>query len=322
MNDPARTGPSAPEGRVEHPDGVGRPDDYDRTLDVPSWFSHAISVPAVESTDDVDGCGIHWMAWGEPGRPGLVFVHGGAAHLHWWSPIIPLLADDYRVVALDMSGHGDSGRREDYTLERWTSEVVAVSRLAECDGPPVVIGHSMGGFVAIAAAAHHGPELAGAIILDSPVSRPDPELEAARSGTLFANTRVYDEREVAISRYRTVPEQQNYVPVVKDHVARHSLRSVDEGWVWKFDPDIFVPRRSQARELLGEVRCRVAVFRAEHGLVTEDIGAYMYDLLGRVAPVVEIPLAGHHLMLDQPLLLLVALRTLLADWEHSIPTRR
>ena len=45
----------------------------------------------------------------------------------------------------------------------------------------------------------------------------------------------------------------------------------------------------------------------------------MYDLLGRVAPVVEIPEAGHHMMLDQPLLLLTALRTLLADWEHSSP---
>jgi pimeloyl-ACP methyl ester carboxylesterase len=48
----------------------------------------------------------------------------------------------------------------------------------------------------------------------------------------------------------------------------------------------------------------------------------MYERLGRVAPVVEIPLAGHHAMLDQPLLLLTALRTLLADWDHSEPRRR
>ena len=70
------------------------------------------------------------------------------------------------------------------------------------------------------------------------------------------------------------------------------------------------------------VGCRVALFRAQHGLVTPEIGEYMYDLLGRVAPVVEIPEAGHHLMLDQPMLLIVALRALLADWEHSIPVRR
>jgi pimeloyl-ACP methyl ester carboxylesterase len=38
--------------------------------------------------------------------------------------------------------------------------------------------------------------------------------------------------------------------------------------------------------------------------------------------VVEIPPAGHHVMLDQPLLLVTALRTLLADWEHSGPFER
>ncbi|MDG2908930.1 MAG: alpha/beta hydrolase, partial [Acidimicrobiales bacterium] len=70
------------------------------------------------------------------------------------------------------------------------------------------------------------------------------------------------------------------------------------------------------------ITCRVALFRAEHGLVTPGIGAYMYEQLGRVAPVIEIPLAGHHLMLDQPLLVVTALRTLFADWEHSVPFER
>ena len=48
----------------------------------------------------------------------------------------------------------------------------------------------------------------------------------------------------------------------------------------------------------------------------------MYEELGRVTPVIEIPEAGHHAMLDQPLILLTALRTLLADWDHSEPRRR
>jgi len=44
--------------------------------------------------------------------------------------------------------------------------------------------------------------------------------------------------------------------------------------------------------------------------------------LGRSAPMVEIPQAQHHIMLDQPLALVAALRALLADWEHSTATRR
>ena len=66
----------------------------------------------------------------------------------------------------------------------------------------------------------------------------------------------------------------------------------------------------------------MALLASECGLVNKEIGQYMYDLMGRVNPVIEIPLAGHHLMLDQPLLLISALNAILADWDHSEPLRR
>ena len=47
----------------------------------------------------------------------------------------------------------------------------------------------------------------------------------------------------------------------------------------------------------------------------------MYEVLGRLAPVVSIPEAHHHLQVDQPLAFVAALRTLLADWNHSFPFR-
>jgi pimeloyl-ACP methyl ester carboxylesterase len=61
------------------------------------------------------------------------------------------------------------------------------------------------------------------------------------------------------------------------------------------------------------------MFRAEHGLVSAQMGDIMYDRLDRAAPVIEIPAAGHHIMLDQPIALIAALRTLLSDWDHSLP---
>ena len=287
--------------------------------EAPDWFRRALDRSPTTHHVDADGCRIHYLAWGPQGAPGLVFIHGGAAHAHWWSFLVPLLADHYRVVAMDLSGHGDSERRAEYPLSSWADEVMAVAADADMAAMPVVVGHSMGGFVSIGTAATHGDLLNGIVILDSPVSAPDPELEAARRGKIFGKLRVYPTVDDALARFRTVPEQDHYLPYVVDHVARHSLREVDGGWIWKYDPEIFIPARSEARELLPQVSCRVALFRSEHGLVTPEIGDYMYDLLGRVAPVVEIPEAGHHMMLDQPLLLLTALRTLLADWEHSSP---
>jgi pimeloyl-ACP methyl ester carboxylesterase len=104
------------------------------------------------------------------------------------------------------------------------------------------------------------------------------------------------------------------------------LRGVPGGWQWKFDRRIFeqfgAGMRSIALPYLDDVTCRLALLRSEHGLVTDDIEASMYERLGRVTPIVEIPEAGHHAMLDQPLLLLTAIRTLLADWDHSVARPR
>jgi pimeloyl-ACP methyl ester carboxylesterase len=291
--------------------------------DAPHWFRTALEVPVADGTVAVDGATIHYLAWGEPGRRGLVFVHGGGAHAHWWTHVAARFADDYRVVAIDLSGHGDSGHRDDYSLEQWTREVVAVADAGGIDGASVMVGHSMGGFVTIATAAEYDDRFSGIVICDSPVTQPDPEVESYRLKEAFGRPRTYDSVEEALVRFRTVPPQENYLDYVIDHVGRQSLRPVDGGWQWKFDRRIFEQfagsMRGIALPFLPRVNCRVALLRSEHGLVTADIGQSMYEALGRVAPVIELPEAGHHAMLDQPLILLTAIRTLLADWDHSKP---
>jgi pimeloyl-ACP methyl ester carboxylesterase len=230
------------------------------------------------------------------------------------------------VAALDLSGHGDSDHRDSYALDEWTDEVVAVAAAAGMSGPPVVVGHSMGGFVTIATAARHGNEVQAAVVCDSPVARLDPEISAYRLRQAFGLPRTYADFEDAVRHFRTVPAQDNYLDYMMDFVARHSLKPVDGGWQWKFDRRVFeqfgAGLGSLAEAYLADVGCRLALLRSEFGLVTPDIGASMFEKLGRVTPVIEIPEAGHHAMLDQPLLLLTALRTLLADWEHSEPHHR
>ena len=274
----------------------------------------------------VDGCAIRSLAWGEPDRRGLVFVHGGGAHAHWWTHVAATFAAEFRVVAIDLSGHGDSGHRDAYALDQWTDEVVAVAETTQIDGLPIVIGHSMGGFVTIATAARHGDRVDGVIVCDSPVAELDPEISAYHLREAFGRPRTYPDLDDAVAHFRTVPAQEHYLDYVIDFVARHSLKEVTGGWQWKFDRRIFeqfgAGMRSVAAPYLEDVSCRLALLRSEYGLVTPDIGASMYERLGRVTPVIEIPEAGHHAMLDQPLILLTALRTLLADWDHSEPHRR
>lgn len=292
-------------------------------VDAPAWFRRALDDAPTHGEVKVEGARIHYLQWGQRGRPGIVFVHGGAAHAHWWSFIAPLFTREYCVAALDLSGHGDSDRRDAYPRELWAREVIAVAADAGFDGPPIVVGHSMGGFVTITAAVDYGDRLAGAVVLDSPVRRPDPEEVEGARGKSFRNPKVYPDVETALRHFRTVPDQPTSLPYVIDHIGRTSLEEVENGFTWKFDPVIFERTTPRAtHEILPDVRCRLALFRAEHGLVTPDIGETMYELLGRNAPVIEIPEAYHHIMLDQPLSLVTGLRTLLADWEHSLPRAR
>ncbi len=285
--------------------------------DPPAWYSAALAAPVAVGAVMVDGAEISYRAWGDENPSGLVLVHGGAAHARWWDHIGPLLSLDRRVVALDLSGHGDSGRRERYSLDGWAQEVMAVAAAADITDPPIIAGHSMGGFVALRAAGLFGAALEGIAVIDSPVRDITPEQQAAREERAFGPLRVYPTREAAIARFHPMPDQPT-LPYVLEHVASTSIRAVPGGWSWKFDPAVFA-RSQGALTLLRQLDCRVALFFAEHGIVPPDTTELMYDKLGQRAPVIEIPAAGHHVMLDQPVALVTGIRTLLSDWDHSLP---
>lgn len=284
----------------------------------PKWFVDALAAPVTTGKMDIDGCPIAYRRWGAPDLPGLLLVHGGGAHSRWWDHVAPFFSEECCVTAMDLSGHGDSGRRPLYSLEQWGLEIAAVATSGTSHQPPVIVAHSLGGFATFLAAARFGDQLEGVIIVDSPVREPSPEQEASSNREAFGPLRLYDSREAILERYRLVPEQPESLPYAIDHVKEHSIRQVENGcWTWKFDPRFFANVGVVDADVLAAVSCRVAVLRAEFGLLTEDIGQHMYELLGRTAPVIEIPLAYHHVMFDHPIALVTAVRSLLADWRHS-----
>ncbi|NLV79219.1 MAG: alpha/beta hydrolase [Rhodococcus sp.] len=283
----------------------------------PQWFVDALAAPVETGRTDVDGASISYRAWGEAGRPGVVLVHGGMAHSRWWDHIGPQLAAGRRVVALDLSGHGDSDHREDYSLDAWAAEVLAVAAAGGIDGRPVLIGHSMGGIVSFAASHLHGDRLAGVVILDSPIRDLTPEeLELRIKAVSNAGPpKVYPTVEAAVARFRLVPPQEQAEPYVFDHIARNSLKQVDGGYSWKFD-NLRMGR--EHRRSLEEMRqrCPLAYFRCEHGIIGDALFAQLRNQFGPDALVTELPAAGHHPMIDRPLAVVAAVRTVLAAWHH------
>ena len=285
-------------------------------MSTPTWFADAIAEPYDTSDVTVDGARIAYRAWGKPGRPTVVLVHGGAAHSGWWDHIGPHLLAERRVMALDLSGHGDSDRRETYALETWADEVLAVAR-AESDARPIVFGHSMGGFVALTAARAHGHELAGAVAIDSPVREMSPEARAwIDSGREVPANKIYPSQEENVARFRTLPQDESSLEFVREHIASGSVREVEGGWSWKFDPRIFL-RSMMEPEALAEATCPVALVRGERGLASSDLTEMVAERLGGGVPVTVVPDAGHHIMLDQPIALIALLQTLIGQWRQS-----
>ncbi|MHA7873169.1 MAG: alpha/beta fold hydrolase [Hyphococcus sp.] len=297
----------------------------------PAWFEQAIAAPSDEGEVTVGGGKIRFSAWGAPGGRGLLFVHGGRAHRNWWRPFAPFFAQDRRVAALDLSGMGDSDWRERYSLDLLVDEVFAVIEAAglEQRGRPVIVGHSFGGWVTLAAVERAGDRLGGAVVVDSPLGVPDPDegytvvrandAEKPQTGPQLG--RVYATMEEPITRFRLLPNQPAEHLYLIDYIAREGLRQASapdgsDGWTWKFDPakgKNFTIHFE--RDILRAARCPLAFIYGEKSMFAAgDALQHLRDQAKGRSPFVMMPDAYHHLMMDQPLAFISVMRTLLSCW--------
>ena len=104
---------------------------------------------------DVDGVGLAYDDVGRRDGVPLVFIHGWTANRHRWDDQLGHFAGRYRVISLDLRGHGDS----DLTPDLYTIGGLAREVLALLDGLGVdrfvPVGHSMGGMIALTLALYY-----------------------------------------------------------------------------------------------------------------------------------------------------------------------
>jgi pimeloyl-ACP methyl ester carboxylesterase len=297
--------------------------------DRPRWFSDALAHAPARRRHDVHGARIETLSWGARGKPGLLLLHGKMAHADWWSFIAPWLAGPHRVVAPSFGGMGGSDWRAAYSVQTMADEAMAAADhegLFDAPQPPVIVGHSFGGFVALHCARAHGARLGGVFTLDMPLmSRAQRAARARPSLRQFTPrpTRLYPRLADALARFRFAPEQPCDNLYIADHIARTSLKEVraDDGtpsWTWRFDPQVAPLGPGDAALALREAACPVAIgWGADSALVTPPVAAYACELAGPQAPRIEIPAARHHVMVDQPLAVVSALRALLQVWPRA-----
>jgi pimeloyl-ACP methyl ester carboxylesterase len=114
----------------------------------------------------VNGIELAWDSWGDPDAPTIVLCHGYGGSAHGFSLQIESLAERWRVVAFDQRGHGRSGRTGELAGNSADELSADLNALVEAIGrPPVtVLGHSLGGRVALGAVLAR-PDLYRSLVL-------------------------------------------------------------------------------------------------------------------------------------------------------------
>ena len=262
---------------------------------------------------DVNGLRLHFLESGPSGAPPICFLHGGAAHAHWFDAVTPAFSDRFHVVSLDQRGHGESAWAEPpaYGTEDFTGDLVGLMDLLGW-ARMIVVGHSMGGHNAMTFAAWHPERVAALVIVDS-----RPAIPAERLTVMHARgrriPRVHPSEDVAVQSFRLLPRETVADRALLAHVARAGLMRRDGGWAWRFDPATHGARQPvDAWPLLPRITAPTLITRAALSpVLTQDMAERLRASVPR-ASLVTIPGAYHHLTLDRPAEFSAALSTFLS----------
>jgi len=262
---------------------------------------------------DVNGLRLHFLESGPSGAPPICFLHGGAAHAHWFDAVTPAFSDRFHVVSLDQRGHGESAWAEPpaYGTEDFTGDLVGLMDVLGW-ARMIVVGHSMGGHNAMTFAAWHPERVAALVIVDS-----RPAIPAERLTVMHARgrriPRVHPSEDVAVQSFRLLPRETVADRALLAHVARAGLMRRDGGWAWRFDPATHGARQPvDAWPLLPGITAPTLITRAALSpVLTQDMAERLRASVPR-ASLVTIPGAYHHLTLDRPAEFSAALSTFLS----------
>lgn len=134
-----------------------------------------------------DGANVHIRdTGGREGQPAMVLIHGSNSSLHTWEPLVARLRNEWRIVRIDMPGHGLTGATPTGRYD--TAEMVAtVDQVANALGLPrfVLGGNSMGGGVSWRYAVAHPERVQALILLDASGMPPRAEDPAPASNIGF-----------------------------------------------------------------------------------------------------------------------------------------
>ena len=257
---------------------------------------------------------LHFWDWGDNGKPNLLLVHGGRDHARSWDRVAEEFSSDFRIIAPDLRGHGDSSWATGamYSVPEY---VVDLSALIDIVGrsPVYLVGHSLGGSVVLMYTGVYPDRVKKLVSIEG--YGPPPEKLVPRDIAERMRKWIENVRECETRSSKRYPNLEAAVARMKganshltDTVARH-LTLLGSNWnadgtlEWKFDNYIraFPPfgfNLELARELWGRIECPTLLIRGEESWVPAPEGSPGVDAI-QDRTCLNVPNAGHWVHHDQ-----------------------
>lgn len=248
----------------------------------------------------VNGLRIHYLEWGSAGKQPLLLLHGIARVARTFDHLAPHFSNDYRVIAVDLRGHGDSGWDAGgaYLVEDYVRDVEAL--VAQLGLRNIVLwGNSTGGRVAQVFAGLHA-ELVAAVIVEDVGPERSPAVSDRRAQRMGREESGWASVDELVAQLRTdyprTPE-----PLLRNLAVHGSQLRADGRIVWKRDPAIlkgFVPTELWAtvRKIKAPV---IYIVGGASTIVPPETQAQLRQALPQVE-IVTLPGLGHYPSDERP----------------------
>jgi pimeloyl-ACP methyl ester carboxylesterase len=217
---------------------------------------------------------LHYVDWGNHGKPPLLLVHGGRDHCRNWDWVAERFRDDWHVIAPDLRGHGDSGWSTDgtYTMLGYVYDLAQLIH-QQALAPVTIVSHSLGGNISLRYTGLYPESVRRLVAIEG--MGPSPKVIAERAGETMdlrlrawiegvrgssgRSPRKYASIEEAFSRMQD--ENKHLSPEQARHLTVQGVNQNEDGtYSWKFDnyvrnwPPYDMPEED-LQQLWGRITC-------------------------------------------------------------------
>ncbi len=266
----------------------------------------ATSVQPKDKTVNVNGINLHYLDWGNEGKPKILLLHGLRGHCHSWDDVSAEFCKDYHILALDQRGRGESDWAPggDYSSHSFVTDLEGFCEAVGFD-KFTLIGHSMGGRNSMAFAGNNADKLENLVIVDI-----GPDLDPRGSGRITQELiNVPEEFDSFEDVYAYQSKQNRFCsePVLRRRLT-YATKELPNGKLgWRYDLEIREQRRnntgSKQPDLwvnLPRIKCPVLIVR---GSETDTLALETAEKMVEVLPsgrLVHVEKAAHMVFEDNP----------------------